>query len=280
MQEHVEVIVNTHLYLWHYIFSMTYSVHLAKFPDVSALSDEARLVADMDRVRDICTAALAVREKENIRVRQPLARLAVYGTGVDSLAPYTDIIADELNVKEVVLAVALEEIASRNLKVLFPVVGKRLGTKMKEVAAAAKSGHWEISSEVVLLAGEKLMPGEYEITLTPKEGVTGAQALASNDALVVLDLVLTPELKAEGIARDVVRAVQQARKDADLNITDRINLKLEVPENIREAVSKNERYIKEQVLAASMVFLPAHGCAYVAELEIEGTKLVLGLDKI
>lgn len=258
---------------------MKQSVHLQNFPDVSAIAEERQLVADMDRVRAICTAALGVREKENIRVRQPLGNLTVYGENIGSLNAYADIIADELNVKKVVFSSELGLIASRTLKVNFPVAGKRLGPKMKDVAAAAKAGDWRaLSGGKAEAGGEPLEPGEFEIALLPKEGTTGAQALSTNDALVVLDLAITPELKAEGLARDVVRAIQQARKDANLNITDRIAVKLEAPEDIRAAISANEHYVKEQVLAASLAFLPAGSATHRAESEVEGTKVVIGFD--
>lgn len=258
---------------------MTHSVHLANFPDVSAIAQEAQLVADMDRVREICTAALAVREKENIRVRQPLGLLTVYGAEVSGLAPYADIIRDELNVKDVEFSAELGAIATRNLKVNFPVAGKRLGAKMQAVAAAAKQGNWKVlEGGRAEAGGEPLEPGEFDIALLPKEGITGAQALGSNDALVVLDTAITPQLKAEGVARDVVRAIQQARKDADLNITDRINVKLETSEDVRAAIASNELYVKEQVLAASLVFLPAGSAAHKAESEVEGGKVVIGFD--
>ncbi len=257
---------------------MSTSVHLQPFPDLSALPEEAQLVAQMDRVRDICTAALGVREKENMRVRQPLAKLGVYGEGVAALAAFADIIRDELNVKEVVFSEALKDVANPQLKIHFPVVGKRLGGKMKEVAAAAKAGDWVMLPGGRAQAGdEPLEPGEFEITLQPRPGIIGAQALSSNDALVVVDLAITLALRAEGIARDVVRLIQQARKDADLAITDRITLHLEVPEEVQQAVESNRKYVQEQTLTASLAFAPATGMQHKAEGETEGGKVLIGL---
>ncbi len=234
---------------------MTISVHLADFPDLSGIADEAELVADMDRVRDLCNSALAVRDRENIRIRQPLACLTVYGENAERLAEYRDIIADELNVKDIVFSGELEAVAERKLQVNFPVAGKRLGAKMKQVAAAAKKGEWDLSGDVAVLAGEELVLGEEcVLLLEAKAGIAGAQALSTNDALVVLDLEITPELAAEGLARDLVRLVQQARKDADLNVSDRINLVIDTEDRLKQAIAANENYIKEQTLAVALDF--------------------------
>ncbi len=337
------------------------SVHLSDWPDVSGLPDAPELVVAMDRVRDVCTAGLNVRERENIRVRQPLGLLTVYGHGVTVLEEYADIIKDELNVKTIQFSEALDKVADLTCQVNFREAGKRLGPKMKAVGAAAKSGEWELvpsskfevrradelsstdmlpptlalppkeggdeghesglespaspereqseqsivkasklsqgqnnitphdsasasstppqgGSEKLLVAGEMLEAHEFEIKLQAKDGITGAQALSTNDALVVLDLEITPELKAEGLARDVVRMIQQARKDADLNITDRIQVAVEAPDEITSALAANEDYVKEQTLATMLEFKPANGAKHKAEQDVEGAKVTIGFD--
>ena len=225
------------------------SVHLADWPDAEALPADAKLVAEMDRVRDACSAARTLRERENVRVRQPLAALTLAGFGVADLAPYEDLLRDEVNVKEVRLAESIEEWASFQLQVNARVLGPRLGPEMKTVLAAAKQGAWRtLPDGRVEVAGHVLEREEFQLRLVPKPGVA-CEPLSSNDAIVVLDLALTPELVEEGIARDVVRGVQQARKEAGLHVSDRIRLVLVPPADWRGALERHRDWIAEQTLA-------------------------------
>lgn len=284
------------------------SVHLADFPDVKKIADEAHLVQDMDRIRDACNVTLAIRNTENMRIRQPLAKLTFYYENYVSVMDYATLIADEVNVKEVVFSDKLEEVAEHKLTINFSVAGKRLGAKMKEVAGAAKQGKWKIISSSSLpesqrdsraiqkekidsprtsagnsgndrieIAGEILQEGEYQLLLEPKTP-KGAQALSTQDALVVLDLEITPQLAAEGLARDLVRMIQEARKEADLNITDRINLVLEATENVRKAAEANKDYITEQTLAKTLDFDKASTKKHISEQKIGGEKVIIGFE--
>ncbi len=254
------------------------SVHLQKFADVSKIPDEARLMLDMDRVRDVCNAGLAIRDKENIRIRQPLDKITIYGTKEDDLEikDFADLIADELNIKMVAFSSELDIIASHKLNINFPVAGKRLGAKMKQVAGAARQGDWSEVGGVVTSGGEVLEEGEYNILLEAKDN-KGAQAISTNDMLVVLDLHISDELRAEGLARDVVRFIQQARKDADLNVADKIKVYIDASENVVSAIDINRSYICEQTLAESINASLSSSATYVAENELDGKKITIGL---
>jgi isoleucyl-tRNA synthetase len=120
---------------------------------------------------------------------------------------------------------------------------------------ASKQGEWELATvdgeKRVRLAGEELSEEEYTLLLQPREGVA-CEALPSGDAIVILDLALSDELVAEGRARDVVRAVQQARKEADLHVSDRIHLALELPSEWQSAVELFRDYVCEQTLATRL----------------------------
>ena len=232
------------------------SVHLADWPgELEAAADPA-LVAEMDRVRDVCSATLALRAAENARVRQPLAELVVAGADNEKIRPYLDLIADEVNVKRVELSEEIDAYATFGLKVNAKALGPRLGKETKVVIAAAKKGEWTSPEEgQVEVAGTVLEAGEFSLTLSPREGIA-CQALPGNDAIVVLDLALTPELVEEGMARDVVRAVQQARKEAGLHVADRIHLELPLPEDWRRAVENFREYVSEQTLAIELILGP------------------------
>ncbi len=230
------------------------SVHLEKFPNVSSVKDEAELLVTMDKVREICNAGLGIRNKENAKVRQPLnsANVIVSDKITYDLKPLGDIIADELNVKSVNFSYDLGEKAELKLNLNFPVLGKRLPHKVKELIPAVKQGKWKmLDSGGVEVLGEVLETGEYVLNLEPKNK-KGAASVSGNDAVIELDLNITDELRDEGIARDVVRAIQQARKDADLNITDRIDVALQVPAELASAIQANTGYISEQTLAKTI----------------------------
>jgi isoleucyl-tRNA synthetase len=257
------------------------SVHLADFPDVKHIGDEAHLVHDMDRVRDSCNTALSIRGVENIRVRQPLASLTIVDKDTDRLKDYAELIKDEVNVKDVKFSADVAAKADLKLKVNFPVLGKRLPEKMKDIIAATKQGNWKQTKDgLVEVVGEVLTREECSLLLEPKDK-KGAQSLSSNDALVILDLNITDELKIEGVARDLVRFIQQSRKDADLKITDRIALNIETSnDDIMAALDSFGNYIAEQTLANSVELGTAGNSNHRFEQKIEGAQVVIGLSKV
>ena len=228
------------------------SVHLQNWPEEIRQAADPELVAEMDRVREVCSATLALRAAQNARVRQPLAKLIVAGSDLAKIEPYLDLIADEVNVKEVVLSDEIEAYASFGLKVDAKRLGPRLGPNMKEVIKASKEGRWSAADDGRIQVGDfELDESEYSLTLQPRDGVA-CQALPRNDAIVVLDLELTPELVSEGMARDIVRIVQQARKDSGLDVSDRIRLTLPLEGEWREALDTFRDYICEQTLTAEL----------------------------
>jgi len=261
------------------------SVHLTAWPDMEEVSDEGQLVADMDRVRDACNSALAIRNRENIRIRQPLAKLVIAGYNVQNLEKYKEIMAEELNVKEVEVK-SPEEMSNYGnfkLELIYPVLGKRLkdeglADKMKDISAAIKAGKWtktETGKRQVI--DIDIYEGEYKQLLEKKNPKT-TEALSTQDALVVLDLVISPELKLEGLARDIVRIIQQARKEADLHVADRINLVLEAKGEIKSAAEVNKDYIAEQTLAKTVEFKNASSKKYVIKQELGGQEVIIGFE--
>jgi isoleucyl-tRNA synthetase len=256
------------------------SVHLADWPDADALPADPELVAAMDLVRDVASTALRLREDTGLRVRLPLASLVVAGRGSHLLEPLRHLVADEVNVKQVVLTDDLSAHATFVLRPNGKVLGPRLGGQMQSVFGAAKKGEWtQLDDERVEIAGQVLEPGEYELALQSPEGVTAA-ALRSNAAVVSLDTDVTPELEAEGRARDVIRAIQQARKDADLVITDRIRVVLDAGERIVDAVRAHESTVAQAVLARELTYGSVAGDSVVHEAKVDGDPLRLTIDVV
>ena len=251
------------------------SVHLADFPKATEFGAEAELVADMDRVRAACNAVLSIRSAENIRTRQPLASATLYGAGAERLRDFASLIEHEGNVHSVRFADSLEGVAEHRLKLHNPVLGKRLPEKMKQIIPAAKQGQWALEDGQLVILGEALQPEEYDLQLEPKNP-KGAAALSSNDALVVLDLTITSALAAEGLARDFVRMVQQARKDADLQVSDRIRLVVQAQAGVAEAITAHAGYISEQVLATELSHGAVESLPHTSEQQLDGQALRFG----
>ncbi len=244
------------------------SVHLEDYPNLSAIQFDASLVDDMDFLQDLCSAGKFIREEKNLRNRLPLSSLTVVGHELPTA--YSEIIKDELNVKEVKFDNNLSAYADKKIYLYTPLLGKALGKDMGAVMAAYKQGQWELNNDGTLsIGGQKLTTDLFEVRLDMKEGVAG-RAFAENKALVTLDTVVTDELKREGMARDFVRLVQTLRKDKDFNVSDRIELYYSTSDaELAKALSENEAYIAEQVLAVKV----DNTCSGGVNADIEGADI-------
>ncbi|HOY82623.1 MAG TPA: isoleucine--tRNA ligase [Rhodoglobus sp.] len=204
------------------------SVHLEDWPDAASFPVDDTLVSAMDRVREIASAGLALRKARGLRVRLPLARLTIVSNETAGLAPFGDILSEELNVKAVEFETldtgSLDQHGiARRLTVNARALGPRLGKQVQQVIQAAKAGDWTVTDDVVTVGGTRLEPGEFDLELEAAD-VASAIAFLSGDGFVILDTATTPELEAEGLARDVIRAIQDTRKAAGLEVSDRIEL--------------------------------------------------------
>ena len=241
------------------------SVHLADWPAAGELPHDDALVAAMDRVRQVASAGLSVRKANKLRVRLPLARLTVAAADAATLAPFGDLLRDEVNVKDVVLTDDVAAHGRFEVAVNARACGPRLGGDTQKAIRAVKAGDWATGPDGTVEAGGiTLLPGEFTEKLVAADP-TGTAALPGNTGLVVLDTAVTPELAREGLGRDVVRLVQQARRDAGLEVSDRITLTLQAPEPVVDAVSEHETFVAGEVLATSVVY------GSVAEPTLVGT---------
>jgi isoleucyl-tRNA synthetase len=237
------------------------SVHLTDWPAVDQLNVDDDLVAAMDRVREVCSAGSALRKAENLRVRLPLSRLTVVAEDSAAQRPYVALIADELNVREVVLtdleAAGADAFGVRQvLQVNARAAGPRLGKDVQTAIKASKSGDWAVAADGSVTAGGiALLEGEYSLQTVVADASPDdhrAAAMLPGGGFVILDTEVTPELAAEGLARDVVRAVQQARREAGLQVSDRIDLTLGADQTVRAAVEAHTKLIKTETLAATL----------------------------
>jgi isoleucyl-tRNA synthetase len=213
------------------------SVHLTDWPDAGAFPADPGLVTAMDQVRLISSTVLSLRKKAGLRVRLPLANLTVVTTDTAALAGFEGILRDELNVKAITLVEQQPDSAesygiTSKLTVNARAAGPRLGKQVQQVIKAARTGDWSETDGVVTAGGIELAAGEYELELQAASTAadadsvlnTSALALLTGGGFVLLETTTTPELEAEGLARDLIRAVQDTRKSAGFEVSDRIRL--------------------------------------------------------
>jgi len=237
------------------------SVHLTEWPDHEALTRDDKLVEAMDQVRIVSSVANGLRKVNGLRVRLPLQNLTVVTKNADALSEFVDIIAEELNVKSIDLVeLSLDSTTEfgviKRLTVNSRVLGPRVGKQVQQVIGASKSGDWSQSGDVVTCGGVELIEGEYEIDLvadltdsTQSKNLIG---ILPSGGFVLLDQTVTPELEAEGIARDVIRAVQQARKDADFDVSDRIKSVITSVPEVLEAIETHLELVKAETLTLEL----------------------------
>jgi isoleucyl-tRNA synthetase len=269
--------------IWQGLKYKEISVHLAGFPQLERYDNE--LIAKMDLVRGICNSALSIRNTFNIRIRQPLGSMTIYHQSscsffegeplsvIPEFSPvipvhdtriqcaadsneYQEMIKDEVNVKKLELVNRLEGIASLELKLNFPLLGKKIPDKIKKLVQYVKEGKWrQIENEQIFLGDKSenyiIEKGEYELLL--KANSEYSAVFNNNKGVVILNTELNDELILEGLARDVVRLIQETRKQADFHISDRIGVVIKTEdEKFKEAVNTWSEYIKEQTLALSL----------------------------
>ena len=230
------------------------SVHLQDFPDVSQIDNNSNLIQEMDKVRDICSVALAIRDKKNLRVRLPLNSLKIIGKNIEGLKKYKDIIQEEVNVKNIEFSEEINDLAEFKIQIDFKKLGTKLGKKIQEVSKAARAGDWKnLDNGKIELSNEILEKNEYEIKLFPKN-TDSTSAISTNDAIVILDTNVTEELEIEGIARDLVRMIQQNRREAGFDVSDRVKIVIKSDyKKLKTAIEKHGSYIKEQTLGTSII---------------------------
>ena len=237
------------------------TVHTAYLPECNEALIDNKVEERMDLVRSFVTLGRGAREKERIKVRQPLNEILVDGKYKPLVADLTDLVMEELNVKNVVFADELGEYMNLSLKPNFKVAGpvlgkniKQFGDELAKLDAAEFVAELEAKGEVEMtVAGEVVnVPKDFvDVRISAKDGFAVAM---ENNVFTILDTVLTPELVKEGLAREVVSKVQQLRKQNDFEMMDRIDIVLEADEEVCEAIKEFADYIKDETLADTVEF--------------------------
>ncbi|MDR1697260.1 MAG: isoleucine--tRNA ligase [Rickettsiales bacterium] len=239
------------------------SVHLETFPRISSHNGYSQLLENMRCVQQIVSIGKQLREQYKLRNRLPLNLLTIAGV---NMSEFSDIIRDELNVKNIVFSDDISSVADSFVYLITPKIGARLGGALKEIVPAVKSGNYEIDNGQLIIDNYVLHPSEFEMRLNIKPGVTGA-ALPDNTAVVVLDTNVTKELESEGLARDALRFIQDTRRNKNLDVSDRIVLEYGTDDEMAAAIESHRDMIMENALIVEM-----HVGAGEFNTDIEGHK--------
>ncbi|GJQ37318.1 MAG: isoleucine--tRNA ligase [Anaerolineaceae bacterium] len=265
------------------------SVHLAEWPVVMEEFIDESLNREMELVMKLVSLGHSARQKANRKVRQPLAEAAFSVSNITergALLKNAEVIQDELNVKEVRLLNASTEAVSHSVKPLPKQLGQKYGNKFPAIQKAILAMDSEVvartllgGDQVVVNAGGEvfqIISEEVEVKALAKEGFAVAEDGAYVAALVT---TLTPELVAEGLAREFVRRVQDLRKTANLDVADRIELFVEASAGLRSAVEAHKDYITAETLCTKLSFSAPPAGTSVVDDEFEGEKVTIGLQK-
>ncbi|MYL51628.1 isoleucine--tRNA ligase [Halobacillus litoralis] len=233
------------------------SVHLAYFPKVDDTVVNTQLEKDMDAVLQVVELARGVRNTESIKTKQPLSELVVIPVNQDqgkALEEYSSIIRDEINVKEVVVKQSSDDLVRYEVKLNFRAAGPVLGKNVGVVKGYLEKLSDEEAAKIV--QDEKAVvptgDGEVEVTMdllnVERVADAGLSMGSNQDFHVVLDTNITEELRLEGLAREVIRVIQDERKQQDLPIDLRVDIALDGDADVKEAIQQNEQLIRENVL--------------------------------
>ena len=262
------------------------SVHLAEFPISVENYVNKMLESKMQKAQTISSLVLSLRKKEMIKVRQPLQKVMIPVLDDNQRAEIeavSDLIKAEVNVKEIVLlddasGVLVKQIKP-NFKTLGPRFGKDMGLISKEIQGFSKDQISQLDKEGSLnitIAGKNVILTLEEVEITSQD-IEGWLVANSNGITVALDITISPALKQEGIARELVNRIQNIRKDSGFEVTDKIKVQLKRNGILEEAILKNEAYIKSETLTSELVFVDE--IENGTEIEFDNIKTMLLISK-
>jgi isoleucyl-tRNA synthetase len=243
--------------------SNTESVHLADFPKCDAALIDRELENRMQLAQDISSLILSLRKKVNIKVRQPLQKViipAINDEFESNLRQVENIIKSEVNIKEVEILPPDNNFIKKKAKANFKTLGKKLGSRMKWAAAKIQE-LGDVAINKIQESGFVLNPGEEETIIISTEDIEvstneipGFEIAVKGNLTVALDLDIPEGLKKEGFARELINRIQNARKEQNFELTDKILLIIEEKGNIKDIITEFNEYIRAEILAEKIEF--------------------------
>ena len=240
------------------------SVHLTDFPVANESYIDKSLESKMQKAQTISSLVLSLRKKESIKVRQPLQKIMIpiaNDTERAEIEAVANLIKHEVNVKEIELLEDASGILVKQIKPNFKTLGPKFGKDMKAIATAVQEfgqeeiAQFEKTQTYSLQLPDKIITLSLDDVEISTQDIEGWLVATAGSLLVALDIHITPELRQEGIARELVNRIQNIRKDNDYDITDRIQIRLQAHPALQVAVTANEAYIKNETLTDSISFV-------------------------
>ena len=240
------------------------SVHLTDFPVANESYIDKSLESKMQKAQTISSLVLSLRKKESIKVRQPLQKIMIpiaNATERAEIEAVANLIKHEVNVKEIELLEDASGILVKQIKPNFKTLGPKFGKDMKAIATAvqefgqAEIAQFEKAQTYSLQLPDKTVTLSLDDVEISTQDIEGWLVATAGSLLVALDIHITPELRQEGIARELVNRIQNIRKDNDYDITDRIQIRLQAHPALQAAVTANEAYIRNETLTDSITFI-------------------------
>lgn len=254
------------------------SVHLTLLAQADEKVMDPALEERMDTAQRISSMVLALRKKVNIRVRQPLQKILVPVNNdheKEVVEQVKALILAEVNVKEIQFITDTAGILVKKIKANFKILGKKLGPLMKDAATAISAMSQEDIRQLEQKGAFVVKLNDKQVELTSEdveissEDIPGWQVNSQDGLTVALDISITPELKAEGIARELINRVQNLRKDKGFDVTDKIQVKLKKHPSITSAIENNLVYICAEILASSFELTDELNTSHAVEIEVE-----------
>ena len=265
------------------------SVHLSTFPVCDSSLIDGELEQMMSMAQQVSSMVLALRRKVNIKVRQPLTKILIPVLDADTarrIEAVKGLIMSEVNVKEIELIENTTGLITKRIKPNFKTLGPKYGKQMKQIAALVAGfsqdqiAAIEASAETLLdMDGEKITvtPADFEIT---SEDMPGWLVATEGKLTVALDITITDDLRAEGIARELINRIQNIRKDSGFEVTDKIRVEIEQQEFVLPALKSFADYIASQTLAVEIEGVPSPSGEFVVESEVDEQPVRIAVTKI
>ena len=255
------------------------SVHLSDWPEFDEGRIDLKLNEEMALVRKVVNLGHSLRAKTKMKVRQPLAKVQIAlpeGVAPALIGGQKDVILEELNVKELEILDGGADLIEVQIQVNSRVLGPKYGGDVQKIIQMVKAGDFKVDNGKVLVGDFVLEGDEVEIGCKGKDGV---DAESDGGVVVILDTELTDELCREGYMRDVLRHIQDLRKEADYQVDDRIKVEIATEGEVAKAVSEFADYIKDETLADEILDSVDPGADAEKEFELDGVKVVVAVRK-
>ena len=265
------------------------SVHLAAFPTADERLIDARLEEMMSLAQKVSSMVLALRRKVSIKVRQPLTKILIPvldPATAEHISAVKNLIMNEVNVKEIELIEKTTGLITKRIKPNFKTLGPRYGKWMKQIAALVAEFSQERIAEVEAAPETVLDLGAERITVTPadfeitSEDMPGWLVASEGKLTVALDITVTEELKAEGVARELINRIQNIRKDSGFEVTDKIRAEIEQKPLVADAIARFAGYIASQTLAVEVRPAAEPAGETVVETDVDDEPLRIAVTRI